>query len=133
MNLLPYLFFVGAFIIGGIILGLNRYRKAKAKIINQTSSELKKNGFQISIDLSACEIKHRQYYEGNELRDISVIVYNGVVGGKNVRFVTPSIYLSREQVQGLLKEHQRTLIYVDMLNPNRYYFDIEFLLAFFIL
>lgn len=134
-SLLPYAYFFLLVIIAGIFLGYFRYWKAKKKVVNSNAVNLKKHGRKISVDLLASEVKHREYYEENEiggktLRDISIIIYSAEVDGIIQEFKSPSIFLSKDKLLTRLSDKKETFIYVDSSNSKNYYFDLEFIIEF---
>lgn len=113
--------------------------------------DLKTNGIEIAVDFDQCELKSNQYREKIE-RDIShssedevfdalmghmtpeyndvdqsVIVFKTEFKGKETTFYSPTINKEKVTLQFLLADKKSTKIYVDRLNKDNYYFDLEFI------
>ncbi|MEO8173551.1 MAG: hypothetical protein ABI581_10725 [Sediminibacterium sp.] len=131
-NFLPYALFFSLVIIAGIIIGFRRYRKAKNKVTTGRVIELKQNGKKIMIELSQCSILHREYYDESESgekikQDISIVTYSGI---DNFLYKSQPVYLSEWKLRGYLVDQKQTLIYIDTVNPENYYFDLEFIIQY---
>jgi hypothetical protein len=57
----------------------------------------------------------------------SVVVYKQIKNGKTEMFRSPVLSYERTTLLFKLDMHKETILYVDTLNRNNYYFDLEFL------
>ena len=112
---------------------------------------LKDSGTTIDVDFSQCELKSNQYREevdqgftlaskymaldvmaGRDNReyqnvDQSVIVFETDYKGERVTFYSPLINKEKMTLEFLLADKKSTKVYVDRLNKENYYFDLEFI------
>lgn len=130
--------------------------KREEKIINNEflnwKSDLINKGIKVEVDLDKCEIKFNSYREevikdyyspsdkymaldalvGKDNREFqnvnqSILVYKTEVHGNSRTFYSPIIAKDEISLTFLLGNKKKTLIYVDRLDKDNYYFDLEFL------
>ena len=136
MSVLPYIILFSIIVFAGIILGVFRYKKARSRIISPGIRVLKEYGTQIVIDLDACVIKHREFYEDDEygnkiLKNISLVIFKDAKGeDKELEYKSPPIYLPENDLRKLLNTQKKTVLFIDPANKKDYYFDFEFLIQF---
>jgi hypothetical protein len=112
---------------------------------------LKSNGTEIEVNFEQCELKSNKYREeidqgysptskymaldalvgkdNTEYNNVdqSVIVFNTELKGEEVTFYSPLINKEKMTLEFLLADKKSTKIYVDRLNKDNYYFDLEFI------
>ncbi|MCX2746150.1 hypothetical protein OO013_19885 [Mangrovivirga sp. M17] len=112
---------------------------------------LKSNGTKIEVNFEQCELKSNKYREaidqsyspisnymaldalvGNDNTeynniDQSIIVFNTELKGRKATFYSPLISKEKKTLEFLLADKKSTKIYIDKINKDNYYFDLEFL------
>ncbi|MEM1406766.1 MAG: hypothetical protein AAGG59_08330 [Bacteroidota bacterium] len=112
---------------------------------------LKASGTKIEVDFAQCELKSNKYREvvdqgytpaskymaldalvgrdNTEYNNVdqSVIVFETELSGEKATFYSPLINKEKMTLEFLLADKKSTNIYVDRLNKDNYYFDLEFI------
>lgn len=154
-SLLPYptlWFFVGIIL---VFLGIRLFASSKLKIVKESEKShlseikrLKENGEKIFVELNDCEIVSSKYqmelpqsrnyrvqaldslYDNNKSVDTVEINQSRIIY-KNTDidrvFTSPLIDKDKITLTFTLSKHKSTVIYVDRLDKDLYYFDLEFL------
>lgn len=119
---------------------------------NQWRNKLKSSGIVLDADFDKCEIKSNKYREevvkdgysptdkymamdvfvGRDNKeynnvDQSVIVFETELSGEKRKFISPVINKEKTTLQFLLMDKKSTKIYIDRMNKDNYYFDLEFI------
>lgn len=145
-----YMFIALIVIVVGLVWGVARYKKlTSGKPASDIS--LKEYGRQLKVNFEDCEIKTRKYFEERETnliptqmemldsiyntkndvdkveKEVSVIIYKDKSSDKIVEYRSDPIYLPEIKLKYILEEKGSTIIYVDPMNPGKYFFDVSFL------
>lgn len=148
----PHLFFTAlVFYIPGVYLIYRHYKKKNSQrlyILRKPVEQFKKSAVKKNVDLSQCDIvpaceefvqslkKSMNYHLNfqdtlyskefltNELCEND---YHLVYKEGDAYFVTTAISLDEAEISEELRVKRYTDLYVDQTNPEKYYFDIEFL------
>jgi len=127
-------------------------KKIKQQKENKRIRKLKNSNNKILVDLSECEVLSNSFLDekmryGNspvlkmlehkfteELLqsksqeiDISIIYFEGIYKGKDKIFYSEVLYINYQSFAFLFEKHKQTYIYIDNKNPDKYYFDLDFL------
>ncbi len=129
----------------------NKEEKTASDTYNAWKEKLIRNGLKVEVDLDKVEIKSASYREeiisenagfnryealdgmirkdNREFNNVeqSVLVYETEVHGNKKKFYSPLIPKDETTLQLLLGSQKKTSIYLDRLNDENYFFDIEFL------
>ena len=139
--------------VGIIFLRAKNVNRQAEKYIDKLKDELRQNGEKIMVNFSECEIKENFYYEevdkvhsskaqslnamiGQDFRNVenqsryaSVLQYkydNPRTGTLQI-FTSGVITKDKISLGFLLAEHKTTFVYVDKKDPEKYFFDLDFL------
>jgi hypothetical protein len=135
-----------------IIVIIVKYIQLKRKeSLNRTSKNyfLKERGKVLSIKPDELLVKSNNYWEekGSEVSKITmvdalynsernfpqeqkfrtVLIYDGLVNDRPVKYISPSINLDEVTLRYRLFNVPEVKIYIDKQNGNNYYFDLSFL------
>lgn len=139
--------------VGIIFFMAKKTNRQLEKYVTKWKNELKQNGEKILVNLSECEIKENFYYEevdkvhssrsqalnamiGQDYRNVenqsryaSVLQYkyDNPKIGKLQTFTSGVIAKDKISLGFLLAGQKTTFIYIDKTDPEKYFFDIDFL------
>jgi hypothetical protein len=117
---------IGAvFIIAGAMLlrrAVNPKPRTPDQLLSDEQSELTSKGEKITIDLDSCRIEP----VGDEANKY-LIACEAQVNGILYEFKSAEISLEKIAISFKMTNQRTTILYVDPMDPTRYYFDIRFL------
>lgn len=136
MSYVVFLIVLFILIMTGGIIALLRYQRArKEKIFSDKVLFLKTYGEEIKIDFKDCVIVHRDYFDetSKTRKDISIVTYHAEINGRKILFKTLPVFLPEEELEKYITKQKRTSIYYNPSDPEIYFFDVDFLLAFMVM
>lgn len=122
-----FLMIIGAvFIVAGAMLlrrAANPKPRTPDQLLSDEQSELTSKGEKITIDLETCRIEP----VGDAVTNKYILACETQVNGSLHEYKSAVISLEKIAISFKMTNQRTTTLYVDPMDPTRYYFDIRFL------